>query len=206
MKTDHRDPHGPPPQPLSLRRWSQRKLDAARSPPPAMGDPASVSAKISHEVAPLPSASAAAPAPLPPVESLTFESEFAPFFKPTVDEPIKRAALKQLFRHPRFNIMDGIDVYIDDYTKADPIPADMLNKLVHSRYIFDPPPTELTTEGHVIDKPPNNPVAPATFAPAVAPSAAVASGGEMDPTPVPATVDTEVKQDVAGASADGAKS
>jgi hypothetical protein len=96
--------------------------------------------------------------------------------------------LKQLFRDPLFNIMDRLDTYIDDYTKADPIPTDMLNMLLHSRYIFDPPHTELTTEGHVIDKPLNDPVASTTFAPAAAPSAALATGGETVPTPVPATV------------------
>src|SRR5205807_492932 len=42
----------------------------------------------------------------------------------------KRAALKQLFRDPRFNIMDGLDTYIDDYTKADPIPPDIVADLL----------------------------------------------------------------------------
>jgi hypothetical protein len=201
MMSDRQDTFDSPPQPLSLRRWSQRKLDAARSLPSA-GD----SAAIPPDVAPLRPTPATTPATLPPVESLTFDSEFAPFLKPEVDEALKRAALKQLFRHPRFNIMDGLDTYIDDYTKADPIPPAMLSKLVHARYIFDPPQTELTTEGHVIDKLLNNPAASATFAPAAAPSAEVATGVEMVPTPVPATVDADVKADVARASANGAMS
>ena len=142
---------------------------------------------------------------LPPVESLTFDSEFAPFLKPEVDETLKRAALKQLFRHPRFNIMDGLDTYIDDYTKADPIPPDMLSKLAHTRYIFDPPQTELTTEGHFIDKPLSNPVAPATFAPAAAPSATVSTSDGIVPTQLSPAVNVDVKADVAGESADGAK-
>ena len=69
----------------------------------------------------------------PPVESLTFDSEFAQFLKPDVDETIKRAALRKLLRDPRFNVMDGLDTYIDDYTKADPIPAELLKQLVPRR-------------------------------------------------------------------------
>ena len=82
---------------------------------------------------------------------------------------LKRAALKQLFRHPRFNIMDGLDVYIDDYTKADPIPPEMLNKLAHTPLHFrSAARPKLTTEGHVIDKPAERSSCAATFAPAAA--------------------------------------
>src|SRR4029077_3412606 len=59
-----------------------------------------------------------------------FESDFTAFLKPDVDANLKRAALKQLFRDPRFNVMDGLDTYIDDYTKADPIPPEMLAGLL----------------------------------------------------------------------------
>jgi hypothetical protein len=53
---------------------------------------------------------------LPPVESLTIDSDFSAFLQPEVDETLKRQALKQLFRDPHFNVMDGLDVYIDDYS------------------------------------------------------------------------------------------
>src|SRR6266576_6790209 len=79
-----------------------------------------------------------ASAELPPIESLTIDSDFAPFFKPQVDESVKRAALKQLFRDPRFNIMDGLDTYIDDYTQPDPIPSAMLEDLMQRRVFFPP--------------------------------------------------------------------
>jgi hypothetical protein len=32
-------------------------------------------------------------------------------------------------RDPRFNVMDGLDVYIDDYSKPDPIPEEWLGQL-----------------------------------------------------------------------------
>ena len=153
---------------FSLRRWSQRKLAVARKPatvpsaastPPGAGATPSADSSVSPRqsvVSEAPPAAAATAKELPPVESLTFDSEFAQFLKPDVDETIKRAALRKLLRDPRFNVMDGLDTYIDDYTKADPIPADMLKQLVQARYIFDPPKTETTAEGHVIDSPVKN--------------------------------------------------
>jgi hypothetical protein len=159
---------------FSLRRWSRRKLDAARTEPAAAPAAAVPAAAVPAAAAPPAAGPPAAPAAaaltpvapdLPPVESLTPESEFAAFFKPQVDEVVKRAALKQLFRDPRFNVMDGLDTYIDDYTKVDPISADVLKQLVQTRYIFDPPPTELTPEGHVVDATP----APTAEAPGLPP-------------------------------------
>ena len=112
---------------LSLSRWSRRKLAAAAEAPAL---PASA-----PSVVPAPTTAAGAPTPpaaleLPPVESLTFDSDFTVFLQPGVDDKVKRAALKQLFRDPRFNIMDGLDTYIDDYTKADPIPPDIVADLL----------------------------------------------------------------------------
>jgi hypothetical protein len=78
--------------------------------------------------------------PLPPVHTLTPESDFTRFFdaKAPVDDALKRAALKALLRDPRFNIMDGLDTYIDDYTRPDPIPEGVLQKLVHAQSFVTP--------------------------------------------------------------------
>ena len=178
---DKPDKLAQPPERLSLKRWSRRKLEAAR-----------IGTAPSRELAPAPIATAPQPqkteqaaagalqsgtAPLPPIESLTIDSEFAAFFKPEIPEATKRAALKQLFRDPRFNIMDGLDVYIDDYTQPDPIPAEMMEQLLHTRHIFDPPATEVNAEGHVVDKvvePAPESVAALAAAPAPATSAAPA--------------------------------
>lgn len=114
---------------FSLSRWSRRKLDATPGAPasaaaiPAPATPAHAAAAPSAPATP-------AKIELPPVESLNFDSDFTAFLRPEVDDKIKRAALKQLFRDPRFNVMDGLDTYIDDYTKADPIPPDMLADLL----------------------------------------------------------------------------
>ena len=144
----------PPPDRLSLSRWSRRKLEASRAQSaPAPEAPAPATPAVPVQQSPQPAArSAPDPTPvLPPIESLTIDSEFAPFFKPGIPEATRRAALKQLFRDPRFNVMDGLDVYIDDYTQPDPIPPEMMKQLLHTRHIFNPPKTEVNAEGHVVD-------------------------------------------------------
>ena len=73
--------------------------------------------------------------------------------QPGVDESVKRGALKKLFSDPRFNVMDGLDVYIDDYSKPDPIDPAIVRTLAHARYIFNPPATRVTAEGYVEDVP-----------------------------------------------------
>jgi hypothetical protein len=40
--------------------------------------------------------------------------------------------MKKLFSDPHYNIMDGLDIYIGDYSKEDPLPPGMLEKMVQS--------------------------------------------------------------------------
>lgn len=98
-----------------LRRWSRRKQDAAAQ---------------AAQTKPAPAGEAPA---LPSPDSLTFESDFKAFMQAKVEEGVKRAALKKLFADPRFNVMDGLDTYIDDYSKDDPIPQAMLAQLEHAK-------------------------------------------------------------------------
>ncbi|MFO1312102.1 MAG: DUF3306 domain-containing protein [Burkholderiales bacterium] len=117
-----------------LHRWSRRKHEAARAvePAPAPVAPPAAPAATDALAAPAPApapAIAPEPPPLPPVESLTIDSDFAPFLSSKVDETVKRAALRKLFTDPHFNVMDGLDIYIDDYSKPDPMPAGFLDKL-----------------------------------------------------------------------------
>lgn len=119
-----------------LSRWSRRKLEkTAPAPnPDASPEPAAaLPAQQNAESVALP------PEPLPPVESLTPESDFKPFMRPDVEPGLKQAALKQLFRDPHFNVMDGLDTYIDDYSIADPIPDAMMKNLYQAReHLFSP--------------------------------------------------------------------
>ncbi len=112
-----------------LSRWSKRNTAArTRAPLPAEASAAAPLVAAPQVPAP-PAADTQAPEPLPAVESLTPDSDFTGFMQPEVDEDVKRRALKTLFQDPRFNVMDGLDVYIDDYSKPDPMPESWLGKL-----------------------------------------------------------------------------
>lgn len=61
-----------------------------------------------------------------------FAPDFSAFMKPDVDPAVQQAAMKKMFSDPHFNVMDGLDIYIDDYSKPDPIPMEMLKRMVQS--------------------------------------------------------------------------
>ena len=144
-----------------LSRWSRRKLEARRAEeeavpagPPEPGLPAAPPAAISD-----PTASSAPNAPLPPIDELRgVESEYRDFLRPGVDETMRRMALKKLFQDPHFNIMDGLDTYIDDYTQADPIPEAMLRSLNQAQGLIfdrkDDPGVEQSAEADAADRSP----------------------------------------------------
>jgi hypothetical protein len=119
-----------------LSRWSRRKSGTKTAEPlekPPQPTP-SVAPDFPMEGKPV-EAGAVEPQPLPPVESLTPDSDFAAFMKPEVDPSLKREAFKKLIEDPRFNVMDGLDVYIDDYSKPDPLPEGWLEKMSQVRYL-----------------------------------------------------------------------
>jgi hypothetical protein len=121
-----------------LSRWSRRKIEAragvAEAPPPAA--PVVTPAAPAADATP-PVSAPAEPAPLPPVESLTPDSDFTPFMNPEVDGETRSKALKALFTDPHFNTMDMMDVYVDDYSKPDPIPASWMDKLEQLSHLGD---------------------------------------------------------------------
>lgn len=69
------------------------------------------------------------------VARLTRESDFSPFMASNVQTEVKNAALKKLFADPHFNLMDGLDVYIDDYGLPDPLPQSMLLKMAQAKFL-----------------------------------------------------------------------
>jgi len=125
-----------------LSRWSRRKTQVARGEvaPSEPAPPESAQLERAQPAAAEQALPAAAPEPEPPptmddVAALTPESDYARFLAPQVDEPVKRAAMKKLFTDPHFNVMDGLDTYIDDYSKPDPIPPSMLRSMVQSQML-----------------------------------------------------------------------
>ena len=145
-------------EPLTLRRWSARKRAAARDLPESGAASVSSAQTLDTAASPAKPQTAkqntdAAPE-LPAVESLTFDSDFTAFLKPNVDEALKRKALKKLLHDPRFNVMDGLDTYIADYSKPDPIEPEVVKQLMQARYLFNPPKTRVNEQGFVEDVPP----------------------------------------------------
>jgi hypothetical protein len=67
------------------------------------------------------------------VAELSRGSDFRRFVAPDVAPEVKNAALKKLFTDPHFNVMDGLDTYIDDYGKPDPIPLTMLRQMAQAQ-------------------------------------------------------------------------
>jgi len=98
---------------------------------------------------------------LPPIESLTIDSDFTAFLQPKVDEALKRKALKKLFGDPHFNVMDRLDVYIDDYSQPDPLAPEIARQLVQARMILDARPTRINAQGILEDVPPAEGESPA---------------------------------------------
>ena len=69
------------------------------------------------------------------MQALTQESDFSRFVARDVDPEVKNLAMKKLFADPHYNVMDGLDTYIDDYNTPDPIPAAMFKQLVQARML-----------------------------------------------------------------------
>jgi len=131
-----------------LSRWSRRKA-AVREGQPVPVEPVEPvePAAVAQPVAGVPVATPAVPPqPAEPLPTLADVALLQPgdnisrFVARGVDESVKRAALKTLFADPHFNVMDGLDTYIDDYGKPDPIPLDVLRRLRQSETLglFDP--------------------------------------------------------------------
>lgn len=80
-----------------------------------------------------------APLTLADVDALGRDSDFAPFVSRQVDPRVRNAALKKLFSDPHYNVMDGLDIYIDDYSQLAPLPAPMLRRMAsaHALKMFD---------------------------------------------------------------------
>ncbi|MEO8121355.1 MAG: DUF3306 domain-containing protein [Rhodoferax sp.] len=130
-----------------LGRWSQRKqavregkvLDEPPATHIAEALPALVPAQAASIEAPQTAPASPAPAPPPPslddVQRLTPQSDFAPFVARDVAPEVRNAAMKKLFADPHYQVMDGLDTYIDDYSKPDPLPESMLRQMASAKFL-----------------------------------------------------------------------
>ncbi len=118
-----------------LNRWSRRKADVKAELEPKASELAKESDVKALDT---PKQDPQEPVAPPPVslEDVAkidrFAPDFSAFMQPGVDPAVQQAALKKMFSDPHFNIMDGLDIYIDDYSKPDPIPLEMLKRMVQA--------------------------------------------------------------------------
>ncbi|MGW8270111.1 MAG: DUF3306 domain-containing protein [Burkholderiales bacterium] len=115
-----------------LSRWSRRKR-TARQPTAEPKSPARPETP---------------PPELPPIDSLTPESDFSAFMHEQVDEKLRRAALRKLFSDPALNVVDGLDDYAEDFNQLETLAAGAAAGLEHAkRTLFGDAQTETSGDG-----------------------------------------------------------
>lgn len=207
-----------------LGRWSQRKQAVREGkplvePPPPMVAPAppvgltpkpaslnpnpQTEAKRDGQVAP--GRTQAEPAELPPplslddVKALTAESDYAPFVSRAVSPEVRNAAMKKLFTDPHYNVMDRLDIYIDDYSLPDPLPASMLRKMASAKFLKlfeeEEKDAQTTALGDDADNPERDSVAQSTANNATKTVPDTALDSASDATPASENLPVEPGQD-----------
>jgi hypothetical protein len=94
-----------------IGRWSRLKRTGA---PPARPDPPRSAVPAETAEPPEPPAELT-DEDMPALDTIGEGSDLTPFFSPRVSEELRQAALKRLFRAPKFNLRDGLDDYDDDF-------------------------------------------------------------------------------------------
>jgi hypothetical protein len=114
-----------------LQRWMRRKGEAATDeaeerpavepePPPVIGE-AAAEGEVPVEGAPQEPAGPITDADLPELSELDEDSDYSLFMAAGVSPEKRKAALRQLFRSPKFNVIDGLDDYCEDFRNFDPL-------------------------------------------------------------------------------------
>ena len=142
------------PQPdegLSLSRWSRLKRRGGEAVAPvessAVVDVASAAALSPSAV----ESAATAELNLPQLSSISIVEDFTPFMQAKVPQALRQQALKALFKEPHFNVMDGLDTYIDDYTVFEPITPEVMATLSSWKTIMNPPQQVVAPGGYAVD-------------------------------------------------------
>ncbi|MGS5086023.1 DUF3306 domain-containing protein [Hydrogenophaga sp. A37] len=162
-------------------RWSRRKAlvrsgEVVAEPVPpvpavAVAEPAAVPVASDAPVV----ETAPPPPTLEDTLALTPASDFSRFVAKGVSPEVRNAAVKKLFADPHFNVMDGLDIYIDDYSKPSPLSAADMAKMVSAQFL------------KLVDDPEDKNKKPLAAGPAAGPEAAASA---ISAEPLPATEDT----------------
>lgn len=71
-------------------------------------------------------------APQPAAEAHGTDADLSTLLRPEVERDVRQAALRKFFMSDRYRVMDGLDVYVDDYSSPELLPAELLGRLVHA--------------------------------------------------------------------------
>jgi hypothetical protein len=143
-----------------LSRWSKRKLEVraqeklAEEAPvqqakvPPVGLNAGQGAANTDLAAPKPQAQAVPEPELPlPTEAdllaVNQGGNIKAFMVEKVSTELRNKAFKALFSRPEFNVMDGLDIYIDDYNKFTPLSQEDIGKMTLSKQLLSRPDLEI---------------------------------------------------------------
>ena len=132
-----------PAEGLSLSRWSRLKRSGGEA--TVAVAPAVAPASLAVEAAD------AAELDLPQLSSISLIEDFTPFMQAKVPQVLRQQALKALFKEPHFNVMDGLDTYIDDYTVFEPITPEVMATLSSWKTIMNPTQQVVTPGGYAVD-------------------------------------------------------
>ena len=141
-----------------LSRWSKRKLEVREQEKLAESASAEFDAKAilpgqsgvvakTTQVDDVDAAKATPQPELPlPTESdlqaVEQGGDIRAFMVDKVSRELKNKAFKALFSRPEFNVMDGLDIYIDDYNKFTPLSQEDIAKMTFSKQLLSRPDLE----------------------------------------------------------------
>lgn len=107
-----------------LSRWSRLKQQKAVEP----------------SAVPAVATDAALDLPAPDAEGVNVQAasgtDFSALLREELSDAVRKQTLKAIFADPHFNVMDGLDTYIDDYSISEPIPPEMMATLNQARFLF----------------------------------------------------------------------
>lgn len=140
-----------------LSRWSRRKIEVRTqekeglAPFQATDAPVDQQPLAQQREANLPAASQANDTPknsvtpdLPVPTEVDLKAveqggDIKAFLTDKVAPELKNRAFKALFSRPEFNVMDGLDIYIDDYNKFTPLTQEDIGKMSMSKQLLSRP-------------------------------------------------------------------
>lgn len=119
-------------------RWSRKAAESRVPPVPEEDHAVKAPESLVDETGKPADLAIRRPVTLEDVAELTKDSDYSPFVAKGIDETIKRSAMKKLFSDPHFNLMDGLDIYIDDYSVFEPVTPAVLALMEHAKPLLDP--------------------------------------------------------------------